>query len=147
MKLLLYSINYSPELTGIGKCNGDMVAEISAHNVETHVITAPPYYPEWKLHKGFKNWWSTEQAGGVTVYRCPLYIPKFPTAFKRILHLISFAKSSGFRLFSLFKLKPDVVFLVQPTLFCAPAALIYCKLTGAKSILHIQDFEVDAMFG
>jgi colanic acid biosynthesis glycosyl transferase WcaI len=39
------------------------------------------------------------------------------------------------------------VFLVQPTLFCAPCVLLFCKLTGAKAVMHIQDYEVDALFG
>jgi colanic acid biosynthesis glycosyl transferase WcaI len=40
-----------------------------------------------------------------------------------------------------------VVIQVAPTLFCSPAALVFAKLTKARSVLHIQDFEVDAMFG
>jgi len=147
MKFLLYSINHSPELTGIGKYNGELVTDFASKGIDTHVVTAPPYYPEWKVHKGYKNGWSKQQGKGVTVYRCPLYVPKRVTTFKRLMHLFSFALSSGLRLLTLLKLKPDVLFLVQPTLFCAPAALLYCKLTGAKSVLHIQDFEIDAMFG
>ncbi|MEW6638469.1 MAG: WcaI family glycosyltransferase, partial [Actinomycetota bacterium] len=40
--------------------------------------------------------------------------------------------------------RPDVVILVEPSLFGAPAALLVARLCGAKSWLHIQDFEVDA---
>jgi len=74
-------------------------------------------------------------------------VPKRVSTLKRLIHLSSFALSSGLRLLTLLRLKPDVLFIVQPTLFCSPAALLYCKLTGAKSVLHIQDFEIDAMFG
>ncbi|MBQ0725248.1 MAG: WcaI family glycosyltransferase [Cycloclasticus sp.] len=147
MKFLLYSINHSPELTGIGKYNGELAADFASRGIDTHIVTALPYYPEWAVHKGYKNWWSKQQDKGVTVYRCPLYVPKRVTTLKRLLHLFSFALSSGLRLLTLLKLKPDVLFIVQPTLFCAPTALLYCKLTGAKSVLHIQDFEIDAMFG
>jgi colanic acid biosynthesis glycosyl transferase WcaI len=147
VKFLLYSINYSPELTGIGKYNGNLAVNFASNGVNSHVMTALPYYPEWEIHKGFKNYWSKQQDKGVTVYRCPLYVPKRITTFKRLIHLFSFAVSSGLRLMTLLKLKPDVLFIVQPTLFCAPVALLYCKLTGAKSVMHIQDFEIDAMFG
>lgn len=147
MKVLIYSLNYSPELTGVGKYNGELATFLSGGLAHTHVLTAPPYYPEWKIHKGFENTYSTSNDVGVHVFRVPLYVPSNFSALKRLVHLISFSLSSGFRLLSLFKLKPDVVFLVQPTLFCAPATLLYCKLTGAKSLMHIQDFEVDAMFG
>ena len=66
---------------------------------------------------------------------------------KRIIHLASFALTSGLGLLTKLFTKPDVIFLVQPTLFCAPGALLFAKLTGAKAVMHIQDFEVDAMLG
>ncbi len=147
MKFLLYSINHGPELTGIGKYNGELVPALAQRDIETHVLTAPPYYPEWQVHDGFKNRYSHSQKSGVSVYRCPLYVPKKVTTIKRLIHLSSFALSSALRLITLLRLKPNVVFLVQPTLFCAPATLLYCKLTGSKSVMHIQDFEIDAMFG
>lgn len=147
MKFLLYSINHAPELTGIGKYNGEMVQALTQQGIECLVVTAPPYYPEWQVHAGFANAYHTEQQGQVRVLRNPLYVPKKVTTLKRIMHLASFALSSFGRLLTLLQEKPDVVMLVQPTLFCAPGALIYSWLTGAKTILHIQDFEVDAMFG
>ncbi len=147
MKFLLYSINHAPELTGIGKYNGELVQALAQRGIDTLVVTAPPYYPEWQLHAGFHNGYSSEQQGKVRVLRNPLYVPKKVTTLKRLVHLASFAISSFGRLLTLLREKPDVLMLVQPTLFCAPGALIYAALTGAKTILHIQDFEVDAMFG
>lgn len=148
MNFILYSLNHSPELTGIGKYNGELAPELAKRGIQTLVVTAPPYYPEWKRHINFRNWWTKKDSGsGITVYRCPIYIPTKVTAVKRLLHLASFALSSSFTLFRLLHKKPDVVFLVQPTLFCAPLMLLFCRLSGAKSVMHIQDFEVDAMFG
>lgn len=148
MKLFLYSLNHSPELTGIGKYNGEMVSTLVEMGTDVSVLCAPPYYPEWKIKKEYASFgYSKEESDGVVVYRCPLYVPGNVTTIKRLLHLFSFSVSSGLRLFSLFKLKPDVVFLVQPTFFCAPATLLFCKLTGAKSVMHIQDYELDAMLG
>jgi colanic acid biosynthesis glycosyl transferase WcaI len=148
MSFILYSLNYSPELTGIGKYNGELADELLRKGIKTSVITAPPYYPEWHIHKGHKNSWSRKLTDtGVDVLRCPLYVPKNVTTIKRLLHLSSFAVSTIFPLFKLFRHKPKFLFLVQPTLFCAPVALLFCRVTGAKSIMHIQDFEVDAMFG
>ncbi|WP_337840979.1 WcaI family glycosyltransferase [Rheinheimera sp.] len=148
MKFLLYSINYAPELTGIGKYNGELAPMLADNNLATYVLTAPPYYPEWQIKGDFHNSYSlSEGDNGVTIYRCPLYVPAKVTTLKRLVHLSSFAITSAFRLFSLWRLKPDVLFLVQPTLFCAPFALLFCKLRGTKSILHIQDYEIDAMFG
>ena len=36
--------------------------------------------------------------------------------------------------------------MVEPALFCAPAAVALARLCGAKAWLHVQDFEVDAAF-
>lgn len=148
MKLILNSLNYSPELTGIGKYNGEMCPELDKRGVVVNAIVAPPYYPEWQVHKGFSSWlYKTEYKEGVNIIRCPLYVPKNVSTIKRLIHLSTFSVSSAFALLTQFFKKPDVVFLVQPTLFCAPFVLLFCKLTGAKAIMHIQDYEIDAMFG
>lgn len=148
MKILLYGINYSPELTGIGKYSGEMASWLATKGHDVRVVTAPPYYPDWKVWQGFSSWrFSKRQEAGVTVIRCPLYVPAHPTAIKRLLHLASFSLSSAFALFAQLRWKPDLVILVVPTLFCAPQALALAKLTGATSVLHIQDYEVDALFG
>jgi colanic acid biosynthesis glycosyl transferase WcaI len=148
MKFILYSLNYSPELTGIGKYNGEMCSELVLRDIDVSAIVAPPYYPEWLVHKGYSGLsYQNSIVQGVKVTRCPLYVPKKVTTIKRLLHLTSFALSSGLALLSKVFSKPDVLFLVQPTLFCAPAALLYCRLTGAKAVMHIQDYEVDALFG
>jgi colanic acid biosynthesis glycosyl transferase WcaI len=62
-------------------------------------------------------------------------------------HLFSFMLSSMPLLLAQARWKPDLVFVVEPPLFCAPAVLFFSKLLGIKSWLHIQDYEVDAAFG
>jgi colanic acid biosynthesis glycosyl transferase WcaI len=149
--ILLYSLNYSPELTGIGKYNGDMASWLTNEELEVQVLSAKPYYPEWEIHGGYSGLgFKSTNEKGVAVTRCPLYVPSKPTAIKRIVHLVSFAFTSALVLFKkLFskKERPDVLFVVQPTLFIAPIALLFGKIVGAKTVLHIQDYEVDAMFG
>lgn len=148
MKLLLASLNFAPELTGIGKYNGEMAPWFVLQGDDVSVLCAPPYYPEWQVHSGFNGKrFATSVENGVSVTRCPTYVPAQPTTVKRLVHLASFAFSSGVALFGRLCKKPDVVLVVEPTLFCVPNVLLFCKLTGAKAVLHIQDYEVDAMFG
>ena len=148
LKILIYGINFSPELVGIGKYTGEMATWLSANGHKVQVVTALPYYPEWKIHSQFSKWgYAHDLNDGLTVWRCPLYVPSKPRALLRIIHLASFALTSfPILIFQIFW-RPNVVFLVAPTLFCAPGALLLSRLTRAKSILHIQDFEVDALFG
>jgi colanic acid biosynthesis glycosyl transferase WcaI len=95
--VLVYGLNYAPELTGIGKYSGEMVGQLVADGYEVQVITAPPYYPDWQVFAGHSNWWSSldvKSNGSLHVIRCPLWVPSKPTGLKRILHLLSFALSS-----------------------------------------------------
>lgn len=147
MKILLYGINYSPELTGIGKYSGEMMPWFRLHGHEVRVITAPPYYPEWEIHNGYNNRYSCLDEGGVKVYRCPLYVPQKLSASNRLIHLKSFMFSSFVPLMRQRKWRPDVIIAVAPTLLCVPGTVLLSKLTGARKILHIQDFEIDAMLG
>jgi len=41
---------------------------------------------------------------------------------------------------------PDLVLVAEPTLFCAPQALLAARWSAARAWLHVQDFEVDAAF-
>lgn len=146
MRILLHGINYSPELTGIGKYTGEMASWFAAQGHDVRVVTAPPYYPQWQITPGYANRWQVEQTAGVVVYRCPLWVPSKVSGLKRIIHLASFAVTSlPIMLWQIFW-KPDVVWVVEPPLFCAPQALLVAKLSGAKACLHIQDYEVDAAF-
>lgn len=43
--------------------------------------------------------------------------------------------------------KPERIIGVVPTLFCTPGMRLLAKLSGARTVLHIQDYEVDAMLG
>lgn len=147
MKILVYGINYSPELTGIGKYTGEMVEWLAAQGHEVRVITAPPYYPQWQVGENYSAWRYKREEGAATVWRCPLYVPKQPSTLKRLLHLGSFAVSSFFPLMAQRRWKPDRIIGVVPTLFCTPGMRLLAKLSGARTVLHIQDYEVDAMLG
>lgn len=147
MKILVYGINYSPELTGIGKYTGEMVEWMASQGHEVRVITAPPYYPQWQVGEHYSAWRYRREEGAATVWRCPLYVPKQPSTLKRLIHLGSFAVSSFFPLLAQRRWKPDRIIGVVPTLFCTPGMRLLAKLSGARTLLHIQDYEVDAMLG
>ncbi|MFP5423950.1 MAG: glycosyltransferase WbuB [Gammaproteobacteria bacterium] len=146
MKILIYGINYLPELTGIGKYTGGLAEWLAARGHEVHVITAPPYYPNWEIEKDHKNRYATSYLNDVQITRVPIWVPKKPSALKRLIHLSSFLLSSVPALWQERKFRPDIVFLVEPPLVCAPAAIFFAKCFRAASWLHVQDFEVDAAF-
>lgn len=146
LRILLHGINYSPELTGIGKYSGEMAEWLADHGHQVRVVTAPPYYPAWKVREDYKAWFYRRERGRVRVYRCPLWVPQSPSSTGRLLHLLSFTASSLPVMLAQVLWCPDVVLTVEPALFCAPATLLTAHLSGATSWLHVQDFEVDAAF-
>ena len=148
MKILLYSLNYAPEPVGIGKYSGDLGSWIASKGHEVRVITAPPYFPNWRVQDGISNFYALEQQHGVMVQRCPLWVPRRPSGLTRLVHLASFALSSLGPLLAQRRCRPDVVIAVAPAFFCAPGALLLGRFCGRRTIiwLHIQDFELDAAF-
>lgn len=146
-KVLLYSINFAPELTGIGKYNGEMVSWLTEHGYQVRVVTAPPYYPQWRVPEGYRAArYAREQWRGARVWRCPVYVPRRVTGLKRLLHLMSFAVSSLPVLIGQMFWRPDLCLVVEPPIVVSPMALLLTKLFRVKSWLHVQDFEVDAAF-
>jgi colanic acid biosynthesis glycosyl transferase WcaI len=144
MKILVYGINYAPELTGTGKYTGEMSEWLAAHGHEVRVVTAPPYYPQWKVQPDYRAWrYRHEERAGCQVWRCPLWVPKRPGGSMRVLHLLSFVLTSFPILLRQLTWRPQLVFVVAPTLFGAPGGWLIARLAGGRAWLHIQDFEVD----
>jgi colanic acid biosynthesis glycosyl transferase WcaI len=148
MRILIYSTNFAPEPTGIGRYSGDMACWLAEQGHEVRVVCAPPYYPNWKLEEKYR-WplYRREQWRGVDVWRTPLWVPKSPGGLTRVLHLLSFAVTSFPVMLWQIAWRPDVVFTVAPAFMCAPAGLLTAWLSHARRWLHLQDFEVDVAFG
>jgi len=147
MRILIYSANFAPEPTGIGKYSGEMAAWLAAEGHDVRVIAAPPYYPAWKIARGYR-WppFRRENFAGADVWRAPIWVPKSPGGVNRTLHLLSFALTSFPLVLMQLAWRPQVVLTVAPAFMCAPAGLLIASLTGAKSWLHLQDFEIDVAF-
>ncbi|MDR2215463.1 MAG: glycosyltransferase WbuB [Nevskiaceae bacterium] len=146
---MIVALNFAPELTGIGKYVGEMTEYLTSSGFDVRVITAPPYYPEWRVGEGYSaTAWRKECRHAATVFRCPLYVPKRRSGLHRIVHLASFALSSLPVIFwQAIRWRPEVIWVVEPTLGYVPASWLAGRLVRARLWLHVQDFEVDAAFG
>ena len=147
MRILVFGINYAPDLTGIGKYTGEMCSYLSLKGHQVSMITAHPYYPQWKLKDGYpKYFWKKEVIDGVEVIRCPLYIPEDPSAKKKILHELSFL-ASIFPIYfkKLFSRKYDYVICLNPPFHLTAYPLMVKWFRGSKLISHVQDLQVDVV--
>lgn len=145
--VLIVGLNYAPEAVGIGPFTRGMAEGLVQRGFAVDVVAGQPYYPQWRSVPGFASWQRTSE-NGVTVVRCPHYIPRVPSGPKRILHLASFAVAAvgpALRR-ALGPRCPRVVICVAPALLSVPVAWLAAKLARAKLWIHVQDFEVEAAF-
>ncbi len=145
MKILVYGINYLPELTGIGKYTGEMCEWFAARGHEVDVITAMPYYPNWEVQPPYNGkMWHKEELNGVNVFRTPLYVPKNVSGVTRILHDFSFFASSGVFWSKAFLQSYDAVFCVYPPLPAGVFPTLYKFFRKKPVFFHVKDLQVDA---
>ncbi|MFT5892352.1 MAG: colanic acid biosynthesis glycosyl transferase WcaI [Dokdonia sp.] len=144
--ITLIGLNFYPESTAIGLYSTQLAQYLEAHNVELDVITAFPYYPQWKIASEYQNKSSylKEELGTINVYRYKQYVPANPTFLKRIIHILSFTWGSFWNLWKIKKC--DVVISIVPFTSSTLLGYIQKKRFSAKSWIHIQDFEFDAAF-
>jgi colanic acid biosynthesis glycosyl transferase WcaI len=126
-----------------------MAAWLSEQGHDVRVITTPPYYPGWQIRESYSaRRYFFEHQKNLAILRCPLWVPKEPSTFKRILHLMSFALSSApSAIWQGLTWRPDIVWTVEPTALTAPSAWLSARLGDATACLHIQDLEVEAALG
>ena len=66
MRVLIYGLNFAPELTGVGRYTADMADWLQEQGHEVRVVTAYPYYPAWRILEGYPAWrWSREVWRGI----------------------------------------------------------------------------------
>lgn len=152
-KVLLISHNFSPEPTGIGKYNGEMVEWLSKNNYDCTVITTFPYYPHWRVQAPYTNRWYKKEvihnerdANPITVYRCPSYIPEKPTGKRRMVQDMSFWLFKSWIIFKLLLSSKsyDLIITVAPPFHLAYLGLMVKKYNGGKLLYHIQDLQIEA---
>ena len=138
------SLNYAPEDSAIGLYSSQWVEFLESNGHNVTVVTAFPYYPQWEVYKNYKPkpLFYKESNGKTTILRYKQYVPKVPTFFKRIVHLIDFTLGS---FINLFKIKNcDLVISVVPFTSSAFLGWVQKKRFNSKLWVHIQDFEFDA---
>ena len=146
-RMLFLGLNFAPEEIGVGHYSSQMIAHwIDAGNDAT-VVTTKPYYPQWRVLEGFRAGWQSDSFHGIKVVRCPIYVPRKPTGLHRLVHYATFGLSSLVpMILAAIRAKPDLVMTTSPSLVAAPVALVAAKFCGARTWLHVQDFEVRAAF-
>ena len=141
-------MNYAPELIGVGRVTTEVGEHLAACGHSVVVVTTPPHYPTWKVEAPYRNArYSVEARGAVKVIRCPLAVHEQIVGIRRLIAPLTSALSSApVVIWQFLTWRPDAVLCIEPTLLCAPVALIGAAVCGSATILYVQDLEVDAGF-
>lgn len=148
MNILILGLNYAPERVGIGPYTTGTAEFLAADGHDVTVVCSKPYYPDWKVQELYRKpgvQVSTDK--GVKIRRVPIYVPSKPDGLRRLIHHASFAlRAFPEMLASAHAKKPDLVMCIAPSLISMVTARAIAWIFGAKTWLHIQDFEVEAAF-
>ena len=147
-KVLVFGMNYAPELAGVGRYTGEIAEFLQSRGSDVIVVTTPAHYPGWTVQKPFKRWsYSVERRNGVKVIRCPLLLRRNIGGIWRLIAPLTFVLAALPVLFWLFlRYRPQIALSIVPTLLGAPFVLAGAAFAGSKTVLHMQDLEVDAAF-
>jgi colanic acid biosynthesis glycosyl transferase WcaI len=146
MRVIVWGINYAPEITGIAPHNVALCEFLRGRGDDVEMVTTFAYYPAWRKsvqdrHQLFR----TDVINGVPVHRCWHFVPERVSAWKRIIHEATFVLTSTLRALSL--KRPDVYVIASPPLLLGMAAWLVSRIKGAPFVFHVQDLQPDAAVG
>jgi len=146
MRIIVWGINYAPEITGIGPHNAALCEFLKSSGHDVRMLTTFSYYPSWrKLPADCGRIYRTDQVNGIEVHRCWHFVPCHASNWKRIFHEMSFILTSMLRFLTL--KRPDLIIVVSPPLLIGAAAWLGGILKGVPFVFHVQDLQPDGAVG
>jgi colanic acid biosynthesis glycosyl transferase WcaI len=143
MKILVLSVNYWPEETGIGPLTTWRCEYLASRGHEVTVCTTLPYYPQWRVYEPYKGrFWRRESHNGVSIIRSWSWIPKRLTSKRRILFEATFLL--GNLIAALRSGRPDLVLVESPPLGFAFTAGFLKRFWRVPFVYDVMDLQPDA---
>jgi len=144
MRILVLGINYTPERTSVAPFTTGLCEHLAANGNEVTVVTAFPYYPEWRVWDGYRgSLYRKESIHGVTVHRVAHYVPRKPSRLiERLAYDISFTVNCFVA--ALFTGRCDIIYCSCPPPTVAFAAYLLGLIKGAGYVMKLTDLASDA---
>jgi colanic acid biosynthesis glycosyl transferase WcaI len=143
MRILVLTINYWPEQTGIGAVLTRRCEYLASAGHDVTVCTGMPYYPEWRVHPAYaRKLFLREQRNGVVILRSWIWVPKKVTSAKRIVFEASFLASSLLR--AIQNRKPELLLVVSPPLGLGISAVLLSRWWKIPYAFDVEDLQPDA---
>ncbi len=143
MRILVLTINYWPEQTGIGAVLTRRCEYLASVGHDVTVCTGMPYYPEWQVHHNYaRKLFLREEHNGVNVLRSWLWVPNKPTSVKRVVFEASFLASSLLR--AIRNRRPELLLVVSPPLGLGLSAVLLSRWWKIPYAFDVEDLQPDA---
>lgn len=142
--MLVIGINYTPEKTSVAPFTTGLCEHLAAHGFEVTVVTAFPYYPEWRVWDAYRgSFYRREVINNVKVLRVAHYVPRTPSSLiQRLTYDISFTINAFVA--ALLAGKCDVIYCSCPPPTVAFAAYLLSKVKRAPYVIKLTDLASDA---
>ncbi|MCV7374143.1 glycosyltransferase [Mycolicibacterium arabiense] len=136
-RVSILSLHYPPDATGIAPYAGALAAGLEARHHRVSAYVAHPFYPEWRIRKGYGQWSRTENVDGVAVHRVRHYVPRPPRGIRRLVSELSFGARLLFCRFG----SDSVVVAVSPALFATAMVALRIRLMRSRPrlVVWVQD--------
>lgn len=144
MRILVIGINYAPEKTAIAPFTTGLCEHLAGQGHDVTVVTAFPYYPEWRVHEGYRgHLYKTELIKNVKVRRVWHFVPsRASNLFQRLAHDLSFTFSAF--LAGLFTQDFDVLYCSFPPPTLVLTVYVLAKLHRKPYVIKLPDLASDA---
>lgn len=143
MKILVSSMTFEPDHSGISLYSTDFALYASEQGHEVTVVTAFSWYPKWMKKKEDEGkLFRTDFYGKIKILRGYLYVPKRITAFTRIIQEITFLI---FAFCNFFRAgNHDVIVLFTTPINLGLVGVFFKKYWGARLVNNVQDLQLNA---
>ena len=141
-RILITSLNYAPEETGIAPYSTRVAEHLASQGYRVTVLAGLPHYPQWRVHNGYRRagWRAllprVERRNGVEVRRAWHHVPASRSVLRRGIYE---ATSLSMALHAARMPRPDAVLGVVPTLSGGIAARALAARFAVPYGLIIQD--------
>jgi colanic acid biosynthesis glycosyl transferase WcaI len=141
LRILIASVNYAPEQTGIAPFSTGLAEHLAEHGHQVVVATTFPFAPLWRWYEPPRRWRTRETLNKVEVWRTKVVLPHRRTTAWRIIFDSSVGLATLLMVLSVRRF--DITIYVSPPIQPALLGLALRAKLG-KRVMLVQDLPTEA---
>ncbi|MFD2131542.1 glycosyltransferase family 4 protein [Pseudogracilibacillus auburnensis] len=148
-KVLIMTQNFYPVIGSAGNRMKNIFQLLNQNNVEAHILTTEPAYPNKSMYKD-RVFWDDEDLNKKTekIIRVPIKDRNFSkNIIKRLFFFLEIMYRFILLMWKLRKEKYDYIYVSTPPIFIVFSAFFGKKLMKSRLILEVRDLWPDSLIG